>query len=132
MGMITSQGLALLNAIFQGKNLKDFLDRTPLLASSKDLEGFKDVVSRQMWAALAQAGLLLVAPGCYFWGLVTDSLKPGDFVWILLPSVIVILVARSFRGIELRAWSLPSADQEIASERDRIVSIWKTKPFPNW
>lgn len=130
--MIASPGLALVNAAYQGRNLKRFLDRTPELASTLDLENYMRVVGRQMWAALVQAVLLLIAPACFVWGLAIRCLTPGDFVWILLPNVVVILVARSFRSLELRAWSLPAADQELAAERDRIVHVWKTKPLPDW
>jgi hypothetical protein len=124
--------MAVVNSVVQGNNLKEFLDRTPEFASMLDIENFKRVAGQQMRAALVQAALLLVPPGCFFWGLMTDSLSPGDFVWILLPSVIVILVARSFRKLELKAWSLPADSDDLAAERDRIVRTWKTKALPDW
>ena len=130
--MLASPGLALVNAVIQGRNLKEFLERTPELASSLDLENFKRVAGRQMWAALAQGGLLLIAPACFFWGLMIHCLTPGDFVWILLPSVVVILVARSFRSLELKAWSIPAANEYLTGERDRVVKVWRTKPLPDW
>ena len=130
--MLISPALAIFNVVIQGRGLKQFLDTTPTLASSLDLENFKRVAGRQMWAALAQAALLLVAPACFFWGLMIHSLTPADFVWILLPSVVVILVARSFRSLELRAWSLPAANEYLTTERDRIVKVWRTKPLPDW
>ena len=130
--MLISPALAIFNVVIQGRGLKQFLDTTPTLASSLDLENFKRVAGRQMWAALAQAALLLVAPACFFWGLMIHSLTPADFVWILLPSVVVILVARSFRSLELRAWSIPAADQYLTTERDRVVKVWRTKPLPDW
>ncbi len=130
--MLAGPALALVNAVVQGRALKEFLDKTPELASSLDLENFKKMAGRQMWAALGQAVLLLIAPACFFWGLMIHSLTPGDFVWILLPSVIVILVARSFRSLELKAWAIPAADDSLAVERDRIVKVWRTKPIPDW
>lgn len=130
--MLVSPGLALVNAVIQGRGLKKFLNSTPELASSLDLEEFKRVTGRQMWAALAQAVLLLIAPACFFWGLMIHSLTPADFVWILLPSVVVILVARSFRSLELRVWSIPAANEYLTAERDRVVKVWRTKPIPDW
>lgn len=124
--------MAVVNSVVQGNNLKEFLDRTPQFASMLDIENFKRVAGQQMRAALVQAALLLVPPGCFFWGLMAGSLSPGDFVWILLPSVIVILVARSFRKLELKAWSLPADSDDLAAERDRIVRTWKTKALPDW
>ena len=124
--------MAVVNSVVQGNNLKEFLDRTPEFASMLDIGNFKRVAGQQMRAALVQAALLLVPPGCFFWGLMAGSLSPGDFVWILLPSVIVILVARSFRKLELKAWSLPADSDDLAAERDRIVRTWKTKALPDW
>ncbi len=130
--MLASPALAVFNAVIQGRGLKEFLDKTPELASSLDLENFKKVVGRQMRAALGQAVLLLIAPVCFFWGLMIHSLTPGDFVWILLPSVVVILVARSFRSLELKAWAIPAANDYLIGERDRVVKVWRTKPLPDW
>ena len=130
--MLASPALAIFNVVIQGRGLRQFLDTTPQLSSSLDLENFKKVAGRQMWAALAQAALLLIAPACFFWGLLIHSLTPADFVWILLPSVVVILVARSFRSLELRAWAIPATGDYLMAERDRIVKIWRTKAFPNW
>ena len=130
--MLASPALALVNALIQGNDLKRFLEDTPELASSLDLEKFKGIAGRQMRAALVQGALLMIAPGCFFWGLFVDALTPGDFVWILLPSVIVILAARSFRSLEMKAWSLPATDQYLAGERDHIVKVWRSKPLPDW
>jgi len=130
--MLACPAMALVNSVVQGRNLKEFLDRTPEFASNLDIENFKRVAGRQMRAALAQAALLIVPPVCFFWGLMIGSLSPGDFVWILLPSVIVILVARSFRKLELKAWSLPTDIEDLAVARDRIVQVWKTKALPDW
>ena len=130
--ILASPALAVVNTVIQGKSLKHFLDTTPELASSLDLENLKRFAGRQRWAALAQGVLLLIAPACFLWGLMIDSLTPGDFVWILLPSVIVILVARSFRTLELKAWAIPAANQHLTSERDRVVKVWRTKALPDW
>jgi len=130
--LLASPALAIFNVVIQGRGLKQFLDTTPKLASSLDLENYKKVAGRQMWAALAQAGLLLIAPACFFWGLMIHSLTPADFIWILLPSVVVILVARSFRSLEVRAWTIPTANESLTNERDRVVRVWRTKPIPDW
>ena len=130
--ILGTQGLALANAAWLGRDLKLFLHTTPRLASTHDLEQFKIVAARQMYAALLQAVLLLVAPGCFVWGIVTHHLSGSDFVWILLPSVVVILVARSYRGLERRMWTLPTADAELEATRDAVVRTWRTKPIPDW
>ena len=77
--ILATQGLALVNAAWQGRDLKVFLAETPSLASTNDLERYKAVAARQMWAALMQGALLLVAPACFVWGIV-PNLSGGDFV----------------------------------------------------
>ncbi|MCD4751384.1 MAG: hypothetical protein K8R59_18610, partial [Thermoanaerobaculales bacterium] len=111
--ILGSQGLALVNAAIEGRNLKNFLDRTPSLSTTLDLDRFKAVAARQMIAALMQGALLILAPICFIWGLFTGTLNPGDFVWVLLPAVIVILVATSYRKLEKQAWSLPTQTDEL-------------------
>ncbi len=76
--------------------------------------------------------LLLVAPACFVFGIVKHHLTGSDFVFILLPSVIVLLVARSYRGLEKAMWTLPAADDQLEAARDDIVHTWRTKPIPNW
>ncbi len=130
--ILATQGLALVNAAWQGRDLKVFLAETPSLASTNDLERYKAVAARQMWAALMQGALLLVAPACFVWGIISKNLSGGDFVWILLPSVVVILVARSYRSLEQAMWTLPAADPQLEAVRDDVVKTWRTKPIPDW
>ena len=130
--ILGAQGLAVLHAAFQGRDLKRFLDAIPALSSSHDLETFKGLARRQMIAALFQGGLLIVAPACFIWGLTVGHIAPADFVWLLMPSVLVLLVARSYRGLEERIWNLPAEDDELRHERDRIVRVWRTRPLPDW
>lgn len=130
--ILASQGLALVNAAWQGRDLKVFLAGTPRLDSTNDLERYKAVAARQMYAALVQGALLLVAPACFVWGVVTQHLSGADFVWILLPSVMVLLVARSYRGLEQAMWTLPAADGELEAARDAVVRTWRTRPIPDW
>ena len=130
--MLAGPGLAVVNALVQGSELNRFLRDTPELSSSHDLETLKRLAGRQMRAALLQGVLLIIGPVCFFWGLMFNHLTPGDFVWILLPSVTVILIARSLRTLESKVWSLPAAGQDLETERDRIVKVWRTKPLPDW
>lgn len=132
LAILGTQALALAHAAYQGSDLKRFLRQTPALTSSHDMEQFKGVARRQMIAALLQAALLLIAPGCFIWGLTLGHLSPGDFVWLLMPSVAVILVARSYRGLENQIWNLPTEDPTLRDERDRVVKTWKSKPLPDW
>ena len=88
--------VALLNAWWFGRDLQDFVKRTPRIASTADIENMKAAVSRQMYAALAQIGLLAVGPIAYAVGLAKGALEPSDIVFIILPSAAVLLTGCGF------------------------------------
>jgi len=130
--MVALPAIGVLNAFWFGTELKKFVASTPTLASSRDIEEFKKTVAHQMYAALAQIALLATPPIVYFAGLFTGVLRPSDFVFILVPSMVIIAVAAIFRGEETRAKTLPATDPELERQRDAIVRTWLRKPWPDW
>jgi len=130
--MVALPAIGVLNAFWFGTELKKFVASTPILASSRDIEEFKTTVAHQMYAALAQIALLATPPILYFAGLFTGVLRPSDFVFILVPSVLIIAVAAIYRGEEARAKTLPATDPELERQRDAIVRTWMRKPWPDW
>ena len=132
MIILLSPVAALFNAALHGRRLEDFLSKTPRLESSRDLEAFKRLAAGQMRAALVQAALLAPPPLCFFWGVTTGALAPSDFVWVLLPSIIVIFFARSIRGLERRAWSIEANGETLTAQRDHVVRTWRTRALPDW
>lgn len=131
-GMMAGPALGLLNAAVHARRMVDFLRTTPRLDSSRAMERFKELAAGQMRAALLQGMLLVTAPVCYLWGLVSTALRGADFIWILIPSAVVIVAGRTFRTIELKVWTLPATEPEFEAQRDRIVHTWKTKALPDW
>jgi len=130
--MVALPAIGVLNAAWFGTELKNFVAATPRLESSRDIEDFKTVVAHQMYAALAQIALLATPPLIYFAGLFTGVLRPADFVFILIPSMVIIMVASVYRRGELRAKNIPAADPELERQRNAIVSTWMRKPWPDW
>jgi hypothetical protein len=130
--MLGFPALALLNAWWFGRDLQEFVKQTPTIASTADIERMKGAVGRQMYAALAQIGLLAVGPIAYAVGLVKGALQPGDIVFIILPSAAVLAVAAYYKRIETAAKTIDAADDELRRQRDAIVHTWLKKPFPTW
>lgn len=124
--------LALLNAWWFGKELKAFVDSTPVVSSTNDLERMKAVVGRQMRAALVQIVLLLAGPAVFFVGMLRGVLHPTDVMFIILPSAAVIVLATVYKRVEGRARGIPVADEELRRQRDAIVHTWLKKPLPDW
>jgi hypothetical protein len=130
--MLGLPALAVVNAIWFGTELKNFLASTPSLASSHDLERFKTVVAHQMYAALVQIVLLATPPIVFFIGVFRKILSPSDILYIIGPSAVILIVAAMYRGQEKRAKTIPTSDPELEQQRDAIVHTWLRKPLPDW
>ncbi len=130
--LIAPPALALVNIWWFRRELRSFVDSTPVLASTSDIERMKAVVSRQMYAALAQIGLLAAAPVVFLAGLMTGALRPTHVLWVILPAAAVIVFALGSKRTEAEARALEAADDELRRQRDHIVETWMKKPFPDW
>jgi hypothetical protein len=131
-GMLGFASAGLVNAVVFGLELKNFVESTPVLHSTRTIERFKRVVAHQMYAALAQI-LLLSAPVVIFLvGVMTDMLQPRDFLFVVLPSAVILVVAAYHRGWERRAKTIRAADEDFEAQRDAIVRTWLRKPWPDW
>jgi hypothetical protein len=130
--MLLLPAVAVLNAVVHGSQLKAFCERTPAFATYQDIAEFEKVVARQMYAALVQIGLL-VAPGVVFVvGLVRGVLAPGEILYVILPSFVILALGVGFKKIENEVRSIPVSDPILEERRDHIVRVWNTKPFPDW
>lgn len=132
VGMLGLPAIAVFNQIYFGAELKNFVATTPRLESTHDLERFKAVVAHQMYAALAQFVFLAAPPMIYFIGLFKGVLSAPDIVYVIVPSVLILVVAAMYRGGEKRAKTIPTDDSELEKQRDAIVRTWLGKPWPDW
>ena len=130
--LLAFPALALLNAWWFGSELKRFVEATPAIASTNDMERMKAVVARQMYAALAQILLLGAGPVAFFVGLARGVLGPKDVLFIIIPSAAVIVAASFYKRVETAARNIQATDDELKRQRDAVVSTWLKKPFPDW
>ena len=124
--------LAILNAVWFGSELQRFARDVRTFSSTHEIERFKGVVARQMYAALVQIVLLVVPPILFFVGIVRGVLTPGDIIFIIVPSAVVILVAALYKQTETKVKSIPANDDELRRQRDAIIHTWLKKPLPDW
>jgi hypothetical protein len=130
--MLLLPAVAVVNAYVHGSQLQAFLKRTPAFDTYQNIVDFEKVVARQMYAALVQIALL-VAPGLVFLvGFLRDALSPGDIVYVLLPSIVILGVGVAFKHIEIGVKSIPVNDPGLQERHEHIVEVWNTKPFPDW
>jgi hypothetical protein len=130
--MLLFPALAIVNSWWFGRELKAFVDATPAIASTADLERMKAVVKRQMIAALAQILLLAAGPAVYALGLYRHLLRPADVVFVIVPSALVLAAGVALKRVEAAARSLHTPDDELRRQRDAIVATWLKKPLPDW
>ena len=120
------------NAIWFGLELKRFLDRNPVLGTRLQMMRFKKAVAHQMYAALLQIVLLSIPPVIFVAGLMLEILWGSDFLFIVFPSAIILIVAAISRRWETQAKNMRTGTPEMAEERDAIVQTWRRKPWPDW
>ena len=130
--LLTPPAFGILLLLRAGEQLRNFLRTTPVLGSSADLETLKSLARQQMFTSLIQAFILGLPILAFGGGILFHVLYPSDFIWILLPSVLVILAALRIRSDEKQVWSIPAENSQLEGERDRIISCWRFKAFPDF
>ncbi len=131
--MLTCPVIGLILSAYFGGHLRRFLKETPQIKSPQDIERFKRLVKGQMYAALAQIVILSVPILVFAYGLWIKALQPNtDILYMLAPSLTVLAAGMILKKTEYKAQHIPTANDELAKERDRIVEIWQHQPFPNW
>ncbi len=125
--------LAILNLARSTTSLRAFQRQVPALRSTHDVERFKELAAQQMYAALLQIGLLGLPVVILLVGVAGKILLPADaLLFLLVPSLVILVVASRLRGLERAVKSTPAADDELARQRDAVVTTWMKKAVPDW
>jgi hypothetical protein len=124
--------LAVINALYFMSRLRRLVSDIRTLTSEYDMRRYRHEVRLQMYAALAQIGLLSAPILLLFYGAFSHRLRPLDVLYVIIPSVIVILVGRAMKKTEQAAKNMPASRPELEQERDRVVHVWDARPLPDW
>ena len=130
--MLVFPGIGLLVSIYFGFDLKRFVATTPEIDSQSDLERFKQIVKKQMYGALGQFVILIIPTLLFLYGFFSRTLFFRDVAYLIVPSLVILAAGLYFKTLERRAQTLPIANPQLQPERDRVVEVWKHKPFPDW
>lgn len=110
-----------------------FLSRTPELRTEADMDAYRRMVGRNMLAALVT--LLFGVPALILVGVAFYM----EYVnWCILSLALIVTTALSLsltfwtRSLETRLRSIPTADDEMDAERDRVVDVWHKRMLPDW
>jgi hypothetical protein len=132
MLLVVMPAASVLSAVYFMSALKRFMGETPSIDTAADLETFKSLVRKQMYAALVQIALLGLPILLFLMGMLTRTLWRGDFLYVLIPNLVVIVVGRVLRAVERKAQMLPVSDPQLEKARDEIVHTWEKKALPDW
>jgi hypothetical protein len=132
IGVVGFAAIGVANSIWFGLQLKNYANRTASLESDLDLFRFKKMVAKQMYAALAQIVVLSAPIVIFIAGIMFEALRGSDIVYVIVPSVVIIILGGFFRGWEKHVRSVPAATPELAEQRDAVVRTWLRKALPDW
>ncbi len=114
------------------RKFTNFLNLVSRIQNDLDMEEFKKLVKENMYAALANIVFLGGSWILYFIGYFIKILNIVDFVFILIPAVLIVIFSLKLKTLEKKLQNLSADSPTLEDERDRVVDIWLHKPFPNW
>ena len=130
--MLLCPAVAVVNSLVFGSKLKRFARRIRMFSSQDDIVRFQRVVAQQMYAALTQIVLLSVPAVLYVLGVVRGFLGVADLVFVIVPSLVVLAFGIAMKKVEQQVRRIPTRDEDLARQRDAVVTTWMRKPFPDW
>jgi len=130
--MLGFPAAAAISSVWFGAELQRFADEVKVFGSTADLERFKSVVGRQMYAALAQVALLGLPFVAFLVGLSGGQLGVGDVSYVVIPSMLILVLGLKYRRVETKVRKIPAATSELEDARNAIIKTWLKKPLPDW
>jgi hypothetical protein len=130
--VLVLQAAAAVNSVVHGTRLMQYVKKTRYLRTEQDLDRFKTVVARQMYAAVVQMGLLILPLVFYLVGVFTGILYPTDLPMIIVPAALILVLGYVFKKVEVAARNIPALNLRIEKQRDLIAATWKKKALPDW
>lgn len=131
IAMLLFPSIGLLLSVYFGYELKRYMKEVAEICSQQDFDRFKHIAKKQMYAALVQMVVLMTPIVLFLYGKFTNVLDYSDVVFLIVPSLVMIIVGLCGKKTEKLFQSLPVAD-ELRQEHDRVVHVWIHKAFPDW
>lgn len=112
------------------RKLKEFLGEHSTIADAAALERFRDLVRKNMIAALVvlALGFVSVVLGLY----VMNRTGTTGILLVIVVSLFIFAQGRSIKQLEGRTRYLPCGDEVLKRDYEASVLAWKKKVFPNF
>jgi len=121
--------LTFINTLLATIKLKGYLSRNASINNEQNMKEFKQMVCFQMYQALIQVGIWIIASILSLYGMITNKL---DIFFILIFGVACFGIAKINERSEKRAQSLTVNDEKLASQYKAVCETWLKKPFPDF
>lgn len=112
------------------RRLNRFVEGTTGIASSADLERYKDLARGQMHLALAILGILIA--GLLLGLLLIREHGFGAFLLVLLANAFVFGMGMLHKKVEERARGLRVSSAELRQEYEQVSETWVKKALPDF
>jgi hypothetical protein len=124
-------GLGLLNVLTAFPSMYGFSSKVRRIQSESDMNHFKRVAARSMYGALVQI-VVLVAPNLVFaWGSIAGHLTWADAGPVVVAYVVVLGASMMLKRAESQVQACLVTD-ELRAEKEHVVEVWRTRPFPKF
>jgi hypothetical protein len=106
-----------------------FVNDTPRIAGTSDLERFKALARMEMYLALAMIVLLVSGLVAGLFLIFRHGI--AGFLGVLLANAVVLGLGAFHKGVEDRARNLP-ASESLEAEYRRVGRVWTGKALPDF
>lgn len=130
--MLILPAVGLINSLICAARLKSFLARVPELETPAHLQELKKEVKVQMYFALAQFPLLGLPSLLFMIDLWVLDGPLFDIVYAIGPSIVIFVVSKFIRKVELEVQEMPAATRELEEARIKVVAVWGGQALPDW
>ena len=130
--MLILPALGAVNAVYHGRMIQRYVRQTDKISDLAGLARFQELVSRQMYAALFQLGLILASFVVYLAGIPTEILRFADIVYVMIPGLILVVLGFHFKKVEAEACRIPAVGEDLEKQRLAVIKTWRTRPLPDW
>jgi hypothetical protein len=113
-----------------GLDMTRMLVTTPMLKRRRDLERYRRLIGRQMYATMAVIALLIGAGAILAVGLLGGWTRPHELPATAAAGVPLLVVELWIRYVERRVKAVPVADPALLPEWVQVLQWRENGPFP--
>lgn len=122
-------GLSTVNLLVEYMMIQSLLSKSPDIATTVDLDRFKNLARLNMYAALLQIVILGSGEFLGFYGQITGGI--GLLLFLFLNAVIIV-ISKVVKKSEKLSQNLPVRDPLLSNEYQAVCDTWNNNLFPNF